>query len=176
MSDIQISGLLDELCNKEAYNRNAAIKKIITNKIKDERVTLALQEIIENDPSMAIRDFARAAIEMRESEVYIEENEPMLQTNDAVKIGIVIGIIPTILVVLIPFLFGGGFLGLLFVLPVGIPGPIGTPMGILGGVAGALAGKSLMGSRGFVIIGSVLGTILGTIVGLYWIGKAVTWS
>jgi len=184
MGKYQAQHLLDTLKSGEIAARNDAIKKIIKEKINDEQVIAALKAVIENDSSMSVRNFARAALDVlgiEHSEVeqstieiqteslkiantnnpVIEEKETMLQTEDAVKIGIVIGIIPTILVILFFFLIGGGLWGLQFVMV------FCTPIGIPGGIAGALVGKSLKGSRDIVIIGSILGTILGIIAWLF---------
>lgn len=58
----QISNLLDELQSNEAYIRSGAIKKIVKENINNERIIVALDNIIENDPSPAIRDFAQSAL------------------------------------------------------------------------------------------------------------------
>lgn len=177
MAKHEISNLLDELKSQETYIRNDAIKRIIKEKINDDQILIALKEATENDPSMSVRNFARSALDIfgvehsaleepivethspvvktRRDEVRNEKNEPVLRTEDAVKFGIIIGIIPTIFVVLFPCMVGGGFWGLQFAMV------FGTPIGMPGGIAGALAGKSLKGSRDIVIIGSILGTILG---------------
>ena len=179
MAKHEIPNLLDELRNQETYIRNDAIKRIIKEKINDEQILIALKEATENDPSMSVRNFSRSALDIfgvehsaleepvvethspvvktRRDEVRNEENEPVLRTEDAVKIGIIIGIIPTILVVLFFFLIGGGFWGLQFVMV------FCTPIGIPGGIAGALAGNRLKVHRDIVIICSVLGTIIGII-------------
>ncbi len=64
MSENKISELLDELQNEEAYKRNDAIKKIIKGKVNDEHIIHALSKVIENDPSQAVRNFARAALDV----------------------------------------------------------------------------------------------------------------
>lgn len=64
MTKHNISDLLDELQSKEATVRSDAIKKIILGKISDERIIHALNNVIENDPSMALRNFARSALDV----------------------------------------------------------------------------------------------------------------
>jgi len=60
----QISNLLGELKSEEAYVRNDAIKKIIKGKIDDENIIHALMWVIENNPNQAVRNFARAALDL----------------------------------------------------------------------------------------------------------------
>jgi hypothetical protein len=60
----QIPNLLEELQSTEAYIRSDAIKKIIKGKINDEHIIHALRKIIENDPYQAVRNFARAALDV----------------------------------------------------------------------------------------------------------------
>lgn len=62
MTKYQISTLLDELKSDEAYTRNDAIKKIIKGKINDEKIIVALMDIIEHDQSTAVRNFAHSAL------------------------------------------------------------------------------------------------------------------
>jgi hypothetical protein len=64
MTKYENSDLLEELQSTEAYIRSDAIKKIIKGKINDERVILALKNVVENDLSMAVRNFARAALDV----------------------------------------------------------------------------------------------------------------
>jgi len=64
LTEIQIHKLLDELQNNEAYIRNDAIKKIIKGKIDDENIISALKNVIENDPYMSVRNFARSALNL----------------------------------------------------------------------------------------------------------------
>jgi hypothetical protein len=63
MTKNKISDLLDELQSKETYIRSDALKKIIKGKINDEDIIHALNNVIENDPSMALRNFARSALD-----------------------------------------------------------------------------------------------------------------
>jgi hypothetical protein len=64
MTKHKISDLLDELRSKEAYIRSDAIKKIIKGKTNDEHIIHALNHVIENDPSMSLRNFARSALDV----------------------------------------------------------------------------------------------------------------
>ena len=64
MTKHQISDLLDELQNDEAYKRNDAIKKIIKEKINDEQIIDALKNVVKNDSSISVRDFALAALDV----------------------------------------------------------------------------------------------------------------
>jgi len=64
MAKHQISDLLDELQSNEAYVRSDAIKRIIKERIDDEQIIVALKDIIENDSSMAVRNFARSAFDV----------------------------------------------------------------------------------------------------------------
>ena len=64
MTKTQIPELLDGLRNQETYTRNDAIKRIIKEKINDEQVIVALKEVIENDQSMVVRNFARSALDV----------------------------------------------------------------------------------------------------------------
>jgi len=63
MANYQISNLLDELQSNEAYIRSDAIKKILKGKITHEPIITALDNIIENDPSPAIRGFAQSTLD-----------------------------------------------------------------------------------------------------------------
>lgn len=97
MTKYQISDLLNELKSNEVYIRNDVIKKIIKEKINDDQIVIALKEIIENDPSMSVRNFARAAldifgvehsvveeptIEMRKVDVNAESNNQEQQYSE----------------------------------------------------------------------------------------------
>jgi hypothetical protein len=63
MANYQISNLLDELQSNEAYIRSDAIKKILKGKITHEHIIAALDNIIENDPSPTIRNFAQSTLD-----------------------------------------------------------------------------------------------------------------
>jgi hypothetical protein len=80
MEKPQISDLLNELNSSEAYIRNDAIKKVIKGKIDDEQIILALKEVIENDRSMAVRNFARSALDVFGIEHSTVE-EPIVETR-----------------------------------------------------------------------------------------------
>ena len=82
MAENQISNLLDELQNEEAYMRNDAIKKIIKGKIYDEHVIVALKNIIENDSYMTVRNFARAALDIFGIEHSVAE-ESVVEVHEA---------------------------------------------------------------------------------------------
>ena len=62
MTKNEIRDLLGELHSNEAYIRNDAIKKIIKGKISDEHIITALKDVVENDPSLVVRNFARRAL------------------------------------------------------------------------------------------------------------------
>ena len=64
MTKTQIPEILDELKSPETYARNDAIKRIIKEMINDEQIIIALKEVIENDHSMAVRNFARNALDV----------------------------------------------------------------------------------------------------------------
>jgi hypothetical protein len=64
MAKHQISDLLNELQSNEPDIQNDAIKKIIKGKINDEKIIIALEEVIENDRSMTVRNFARSALDV----------------------------------------------------------------------------------------------------------------
>jgi len=63
MANHQVSSLLNQLKSIETYTRNDAIKIIIKENINDEQIIAALKDVIENDPSMSARNFARSALD-----------------------------------------------------------------------------------------------------------------
>jgi len=113
-----VPDLLDELKSSETFTRNDAIKKIIKDKINDEHIIAALKGVIENDPSMSVRNFARSALDVFGVEhSAVEESTGMNSlnsegnriTNEAIDnsanwplIGLLVGLIPS-------FLFSLGF-------------------------------------------------------------------
>jgi len=64
MTKYKISDLLNELQSKETHIRSDAIRKIIKEKINDELIIHALNDVIKNDSSMALRNFARSALDV----------------------------------------------------------------------------------------------------------------
>jgi hypothetical protein len=77
-----IAKLVEALHSDEAYNREAAIKKIIKSNINDERVIDVLHQIANNDPNKAVRNFARSALKkfgVEHSEV--AKDEPVAITT-----------------------------------------------------------------------------------------------
>jgi hypothetical protein len=62
MTKNQVPDLLNELQNEEAYVRNDAIKKIIKWKINDDNIIAALKDVVNNDSSMSVRNFARSTL------------------------------------------------------------------------------------------------------------------
>ena len=151
MAKHQISDLLDELQSNEEYIRNDAIKKIIKGKFNDEKIFIALKEVIENDRSMAVRNFARSAldvfgVEHSAAEESVEFNtknskDNVFQKNQTIDnmvknwllIGLVAGLIPG----LIMYLFSIG-------------DPAGGSYTICIGYAGivfGMIGASLVGRR-----------------------------
>ena len=77
----QFSDLLAQLQSDEAFARNAAIKKIIKEKINDETIVVALINLIENDPSMSVRNFARSALDVVEKEKELDSSVTILKNT-----------------------------------------------------------------------------------------------
>ena len=183
MTHTQIPKLLDELKSQETYIRNDAIKRVIKEKIHDEQVIVALKEVIENDPSMAVRNFARAALDVfgvehsaveesiginsKISEV--EEStginskiseDNISETNETINssvnwspIGLVVGIAPALILAIL-VLIGGGILGEAIFITFCL-GSLGIPFALIGAYLGR-------GNYETVWIGAILGIILGT--------------
>jgi len=86
MTKSQIPDLLDELQSSETFARNAAVKKIIKDKINDEQIVATLKDVIENDSSMSVRNFARAALD-----VFGVEHSAMEEPRAEVNLGKFIG-------------------------------------------------------------------------------------
>jgi len=61
--EITIRALLDDLQSEDTYSRNNTIKRIITQEIRDQRIVDALLNLIINDPSLSVRNFARNALD-----------------------------------------------------------------------------------------------------------------
>ena len=183
MTNNLIPDLLDELKSTEAYERNEAIKKIIKYKFYDDQIITALKEVIENDPSMALRNFARAALdvfgvehsaveesiginskisEVEESTGINSKNseDNISETNETINssvnwspIGLVVGIAPALILTII-VLIGGGILGEAIFITFCL-GSLGIPFALIGAYLGR-------GNYETVWIGTVLGIILGT--------------
>ena len=163
-----IPDLLNELKSTEAYERNDAIKKIIKGKINDEKIITALKEIIENDPSMAVRNFARAALDafgvehsavevpMGEQEHRHNQNETINTVDGWASIGFFVGLIPGLLF----FLFTRNQVSLLVFNTILV-----GPAGVIGGIIGASIGKQ--GDKSTVIGLSFAVSILGAFFGLF---------
>lgn len=88
MTKSQIPNLLDELQSNETFARNAAVKKIIKEKINNEQIVATLKDVIENDSSMSVRNFARAALDVFGIEHSATE-EPSEKVNPGKYIGTV---------------------------------------------------------------------------------------
>jgi uncharacterized membrane protein YeaQ/YmgE (transglycosylase-associated protein family) len=149
MAKHQISDLLDELQSNEAYIRNDAIKKIIKGKINDEKIIIALKEVIENDRSMAVRNFARSAmnvfsVEHSAAEESVEFNtknskDNVSQTNQTIDNTVINWLLIGLLAGLIPGL-------IMFLLSIGDPAGVSYTIcigyaGIVFGTIGASLGK-----------------------------------
>jgi len=74
-----IPELLDELKSNETFTRNDVIKKIIKEKINNEQIITALKEVTENDHSMAVRNFARNALDVFGVEHSTMEDEEVIK-------------------------------------------------------------------------------------------------
>jgi hypothetical protein len=81
MTKHKISDLLNELHSKETYIRSDAIKKIIKDKVNDEQIIHALNDVIKNDSSMAVRNFARSALD-----VFGVEHSAMEETTQIISV------------------------------------------------------------------------------------------
>ena len=86
MTKTQIPELLDELRSQETYIRNDAIKRIIKEKINDEQIVVALKDIIENDSSTSVRNFARGALEVFGIEHSAMEESTIESHNEEVQV------------------------------------------------------------------------------------------
>jgi len=181
MTKTQIPEILDELRSQETFARNDVIKRILKEKINDEQVIVALKEVIENDQSMAVRNFARSAldvfgIEHSEFEQQIVETRSVEIHTDTPKddgnhqkniereivdgwalIGFFVGLVPGLLFFLLTR-NGPGLLAINTIL-------IG-PAGVIGSIIGANMGKqsnksTVIGlSFAFSILGAFLGLVL----------------
>ena len=176
-----IPNLLEELKSTEAYERNDAIKQIIKYKFYDDQIIAALKDVIENDQSMAVRNFARSAldvfgIEHSEIEQQIVETHSVEIHTDTPKvdgnhqkniereivggwalIGFFVGLVPGLLFFLLTR-NGPGLLGLSIFL-------IG-PAGVIGSIIGANMGKQINKSTviGLSFTFSILGAFLGLVL------------
>jgi len=84
MTNRQISSLLVQLKSNEPYARNDAIKIIIKENINDKQIITAFNNLIENDSSMAVRNFARSALDTFGVEHSATEKEiPIINANTA---------------------------------------------------------------------------------------------
>jgi len=74
-----VPDLLQQLDSRETFTRNDAIKKIIKDKINDEQIIAALKGVIENDPSISVRNFARSALDVFGVEHSTMEDEEVIK-------------------------------------------------------------------------------------------------
>ena len=171
----QISDLLAQLQGDEAYTRNDAIKKIIKEKIDDEQIIVALKDTIENDPNMAVRNFARSALDVFgiehsevEESVTVDikvSDATITQTNNEIAdskvkywylYGFLMGLFPIVLWLFITQYEIGQSIFL------GFPG-------ILGGLFGASKGNSIMNVWIRTIVGTLIASFLWFIILVcYW--------
>lgn len=179
MTKTQIPEVLDELRSQETYARNDAIKRIIKEKINDEKIITALKEVTENDHSMSVRNFARSALNvfgvehsvMEEEEVIYNimtaspiRNEPeprqeldetTLDTSSktnlltAIGIGLFVGFIGTAFIMNL-LTYWTSFMASL------VNGAIGSIFGMIGSVTG----YAFSGSKRAVWIGAIIGTVV----------------
>ena len=187
MAKHEIPNLLDELKSDETYTRNAAIKKIIKNKINEERIITALKDVIENDTSMSVRNFARSSldvfgiehsefeqqiVETRSVEIHTDtpkddgnhqKNIERETVDDWALIGFFVGLVPGLLFF---FLTRNG----LYLLTRNDPSLLALnifligPAGVIGSIIGASIGKQ--GNKSTVIGLSFTFSILGAFLGL----------
>ena len=145
--------LLDNLRSEKVSTRNDAIEKIITEKINDEPIVLALKGIIENDTAESVRKYARSALD-----VFGDKTTPINSKGEPVKnwlfIGLFIGLIPGLGYFFLTI--NGQGLGVLNTICIG-------PVGILGGIIGASIGR---GDKTNIWVASIIISILGAFLGL----------
>ena len=91
--------------------------------------------------------------------------EPPLTNWRAIKIGMLIGLVPTVLVFVFYSIVLHPFYGLIFILVTL------APLAIPGGLVGGLIGYQLKKTRGATVGGAILGTILVSIIVFFYLLK-----
>lgn len=98
MSNHNVPEVLVELKSDETSVRNAAIKKVIKGIIHDEQIITSLKYIVENDPYVGTRNFARTALDVIDTKnsdkpEQGQKQHNLITSNSVNKKGVIFGIL-----------------------------------------------------------------------------------
>jgi len=147
----------DSMAQKLFFDQTEVIRQ---QGLNNERIVESLKNIASSSPNASARNEASKTLTYLNYQGKYQGKGKLLQTDsEAVKIGIVIGCIP-ILILLVAGLISDGNLGFgMYIVVLS-----GALFGFPGGIIGALMGKQRKYTKSASIVGGILGTILGIVV------------